>query len=76
MKTTNVDDLEISPWPFSKDSIKLRMPGLALPDEHFMDRRVLAEALPMAEPIVFSSILRELSEYAEAEAARNETHGA
>ena len=64
VKTANVDDLEISPWPFSGDSIKLRMPGLVLPGEYFADEKELAEALPLAEPIVFSSVLRRLPEYA------------
>ena len=71
VKTANMDDLEISPWPFSKDSLKLRMPGLVLPGEYFADEKELAEALPQAEPIVFLSILKRLSEYAEPEAARN-----
>ena len=71
VKTANVDDLEISPWPFSRDSLKLRMPGLVLPGEHFSDEKELAEALPMAEPMVFSSILRRLSGYTEDTVARN-----
>ena len=53
-----MDDLEISPWPFSEDSIKLRMPGLVLPGEYFENEKELAEAVPLAEPIVFSSVLR------------------
>ena len=71
VKTANVDDLEISPWPFSRDSLKLRMPGLVLPGEHFSDEKELAEALPMAEPMVFSSILRRLAGYTEDTVARN-----
>ncbi len=64
VKTANMDDLEISPWPFLEDSIKLRMPGLLLPGEYFADEKELAETLPLAEPIVFSSVLRRLPENA------------
>ena len=70
VKTANMDDLEISPWPFSEDSIKLRMPGLVLPGEYFADENELTDALPLAEPIVFSSILRRLPENAEPEVAQ------
>ncbi len=64
VKTTSVDDLQISPWPFSKHSIKLRMPGLAIPGERFENEKELAEALPLAEPIVFSSVLTRMPERA------------
>ena len=68
VKTANTDDLEISPWPFSKDSVELRMPGLVLPGEYFADEKELSEAVPMAEPIVFSSVLRRLPDDMEPEA--------
>ncbi|MDE0341076.1 MAG: DUF3891 family protein [Nitrospinae bacterium] len=76
VKTANMDDLEISPWPFSEDSIKLRMPGLVLPGECFANEKELAEALPLAEPIVFSSVLRCLSKYAETDSPQDGTRGA
>ncbi len=70
VKTANMDDLEIFPWPFSEDSIRLRMPGLVLPGEFFADEKELADALPLAEPIVFSSVLRRLPGHTEPEAAQ------
>ncbi|MCY3823520.1 MAG: DUF3891 family protein [Nitrospinae bacterium] len=73
VKTANTDDLEISPWPFSKDSVELRMPGLVLPGEYFADEKELAKAVPMAEPIVFSSVLRPISGDAETEDTRDRT---
>ena len=65
VKRTKVDDLEISPWPFGGDVLELRMPGFILPGEYFADAKELAEALPLAEPVVFSSVLKRLMESAE-----------
>ncbi len=62
VRTRGSDDMEISPWPFSSGSVRLRMPGLIMPGVRFADERELAEALSMAEPIVFSSMLTRLSE--------------
>ena len=76
VRTAGLDDLEISPWPFLEDSIKLRMPGLVLPGEDFADEKELTEALPFAEPIVFSSVLRRLPQHPETEPHQNRTHGA
>lgn len=62
VRTKGSDDMEISPWPFSSDSVRLRMPGLIMPGARFADERELAQALSMAEPIVFSSVLTRLPE--------------
>ncbi len=72
VKTVNVDDLQISPWPFAEDAIKLRIPGLLIPGERFADEKALADAWPMAEPIVFGCVLTHLTERAEDETARDQ----
>ncbi len=69
VRIAGMDDLEISPWPFSEGSLKLRMPGLVLPGEYFLDEKELIEALPLAEPTVFSSVLRRLPKHAGPEGA-------
>lgn len=72
VKAAGANDLEISPWPFSMGSLDLRMPGWIIPGVRFENERALTEALPLAEPVVFSSVLTRLSESGSDGAARNE----
>ena len=76
VRTSGANDLEISPWPFSMGSVELQTPGWIIPGARFENEKALAEALPRAEPVVFSSTLARLSERAEEGAARKKAGGA
>ncbi len=60
VRSAGGDTLEVGPWPFDAESLSLRFPGLTIQRGRFESGEDLEEALRVAEPAVYVSLLTPL----------------